>query len=154
MSFSYDTEGLAGTSSGFYLWDITFEEVAKKALEEVRPDIEAETKSALRMSVQHPGESELVNSVKSFEPSMTKNGEGVCVKCLPTGRSSSGNHYRNHDRGKTVNKAVNNNDKAFWMEYGNAHQSAHPWRDRACNNAEARVMNKVENTIAKELGGE
>jgi hypothetical protein len=154
MSFSYNTDGLSGTDTGLYLFDMTFEDVAKKALEEVRPDIEAETKSALRMSVQHPGESELVNSIKSYPPSMTRNGEGVCVKCLPTGRSKSGNRYNNHDRGRTVNKAVHNNDKAFWLEYGNAHQAAHPWRDRACNNTEERVLNKVEDAIAKELGAE
>lgn len=154
MSFSYSAEGFKGTSTGLYLWDFTFEDMAKKALNEVRPEIETETRSALRTSVQHPGESDLVNSVKSYDPSKTKNGEGVCVKCLPTGRSKSGTRYKNHDRGRTVNKAVHNNDKAFWLEYGNSHQSARPWRDRACNNAETKVLGKVEDIIAKELGAD
>ena len=154
MSFSYSTYGFKGTSTGIYLWDLTFEEVAKKALNEVRPEIEAETRDALRASVQHPGDSELVNSVRSYEPHQTKNGDGVCVKCLPTGRSSGKTYYYNHDRGRTVQKSVHNNDKAFWLEYGNAHQNARPWRDRACNNAESRVTDKVENIIAKELGAE
>jgi len=150
VSFEYSMDG---TDTGVF-FDFKFEDIAKKALNEVRPDIESETKAALRMSVQHPGDSELVNSIKSYEPAPTRNGEGVCVKCLPTGRSSGKTHYYNHDRGKTVTKAVHNNDKAFWIEYGNSHQDAHPWRDRACNNAESRVLDKVENTIAKELGAE
>ena len=98
MSLEYSMDG---TDTGVF-FDFQFEDIAKKALNEVRPEIESETKAALRMSVQHSGDSELVNSIKSYEPSATRNGEGVCVKCLPTGRSSGKTHYYNHDRGKTV----------------------------------------------------
>lgn len=155
MSFSYDIYGFnAGTGTGLSIFDVGFEDMAKKALNECRPEIETETKAALRQSIQHPGDSELVNSVKSYEARMTTNDEGAVVTCLPTGKPSKKTHYYNHDRGRTVTKTVANNDKAFWLEYGNAHQNAHPWRDRANANIEAKCLNKIENTIAKELGAE
>lgn len=152
MSFQTTVTGFSADMTLF--GNKSFEDIAKKAMTTVMPDVEKATKDSLRSSVSHPGESELVGSVKCYEPRLTRNGEGVGVKCVPTGRSSSNNKYYNHDRGRTVHKTVFNNDKAFWLEYGNAHQSAKPWRDRACNNAESAAVPKLENAIAKELGAE
>ena len=50
---------------------------------------------------------------------------------------------------------VYNNDKAFWLEYGVAgRQPARPWQSKALNNAEAKVLPKIQQTIEKELGAE
>ncbi|MBP5309633.1 MAG: hypothetical protein J6Z05_03305 [Lachnospiraceae bacterium] len=154
MSFSYDMEGFDGVGASLSIFgSLTFEQMAKKALNEVRPEVESATKTALRESVHHSGESEMVNSVKSFDPTMTRDGEGARLACMPTGKSSSGNRYNTKSHGRTTSKAVNNNDKAFWLEYGNVHQAARPWRDRAYGNIE-KLADKIENTVAKELGAD
>lgn len=158
MSMTFTTDGLggAGVIADLSLFgNITFEELGKKALTECRSTVEEETKSALRSSIQHPGDSELVNSVKSYEPTMTRDGEGVRLSCQPTGKSKSGNRYNTVSRGRPISKAVMNNDKAFWLEYGVAgRQPAHPWKDRAVNNIEPKVSDIIENVVAKELGAE
>ena len=158
MGFTMETEGFGHFGVGADLsifGDMTFEEIGKKALTEVMPDMESSTKAALRLSVKHSGESELVNSVKCYEPTMTKDNEGLRLVCQPTGKSTSGNRYHTTSRGKPVTKAVTNNDKAFWLEYGVAgRQAAHPWKDRALADAEAKVMPKIERAIEKELGAE
>ena len=157
MGFDVTYEGFGGfgVSADLSLFGgITFEEMGKKALKEVMPDMEEATKSALRSSVKHSGESALVNSVKCFEPSMTRDNEGVKLVCQPTGKDKSGNRYKTKSHGKSGH-LVYNNDKAFWLEYGVAgRQPAHPWKDRALNNAESRVYPKIQNSIEKELGAD
>lgn len=148
MSFQSQFEGFGSDLTLFP--GKTFEQISKSALETVMPDVESATKDALRGSIQHSGSSELVGSVKCFEPRMTKNGEGAVISCQPTGSASSGNRYNNQGR----SHKVYNNDKAFWLEYGNSHQDARPWKDRAINTAESRAMSKLEDAIAKELGAE
>lgn len=157
MSMTFETEGFGGGMGGFagIFGDLTFEDMAKKALTEVKPDMESGTKAALRNSIQHPGDSELVNSVKCYDPVMTRDGEGAKLICQPTGRSSSGNRYSTKSHGKMRSHAVYNNDKAFWLEYGVAgRQAAHPWKDRATNDIEAKVTPKIEQSIEKQLGAE
>lgn len=160
MGFSIETGGFGhggiGLGTDLSLFEgISFEEMGKKALKEVMPDIEDATKSALRVSVQHPGDSNLVNSVKCYEPSMTRDNEGVKLVCQPTGRDKSGNRYKTQSHGATRDHLVYNNDKAFWLEYGVAgRQPARPWQSKALNNAEAKVLPKIQQTIEKELGAE
>lgn len=154
MGMTFDMEGFGGLSGDISLFGgLRFEDMAKKVLEDVRGDMEEGTKRALRTSIDHPGDSELVNSVKCYEPAMTRNGEGAKLVCQPTGRSTSGNRYHTVSRGKTISKPVTNNDKAFWLEYGVAgRQAAKPWKDRATNSIESKVTPKIEQAIAKELG--
>lgn len=151
MSMTYEMEGFGGRSADLSLFgDLTFEEMAKIALNEVRGDVESCTKAAVSASIRHSGPSELVSSIKSFDPVMTKDGTGVRLTCTFTGRSSSRNRYNNNGR----SHIVSNNDKAFWLEYGTVKQPARPWRDRAVNNAEKIVSPKIEDSIAKTLGAE
>ena len=158
MGFSYEYAGFGGVGVGADLslfGGITFEDVGKKALKEVMPDVEEATRSAIRSSVKHSGESALVNSIKCYEPTMTRDNEGVKLVCQPTGKDKSGNHYKSQSHGKTRNHLVYNNDKAFWLEYGVAgRQPAHPWKDKALNNAESRAFPKIQSIIEKELGAE
>lgn len=160
MSISIDSKGLGlgglGTLTDVSIFgDMTFEDIGKKALEECRETVVSETKAALRASIQHSGESELVNSVRSYEPIMTRNGEGVRLKCEPSGKSSSGNKYTTTNRGKSIKKPVRNNDKAFWLEYGVAgRQPKAPWKDRAMNNIEPKVTDIIENAVGKMLGAD
>ena len=148
MSFTVKTEGFNGELS--LLGENAFEDIAKKALNDIRADVESITKSAVRASVKHSGESELVNSVRTYNPTMTRDNYGAKLHCGFSGRSSSGNRYNNNGR----DHAVYNNDKAFWLEYGTVKQAARPWRDRASNNIDARVTPKMEQTLFKELGVE
>lgn len=160
MGFSIETEGFGhggvGLGTDLSLFEgVTFEEMGKKAMKEVMPDVEDATKSALRASIKHSGDSNLVNSVKCYEPSMTRDNEGVRLVCQPTGRDKSGNRYKTQSHGKTSNHLVSNNDKAFWLEYGVAgRQAAQPWQSKALNNAEAKVLPKIQQSIEKELGAE
>ena len=155
MSFSAEWDGLSGAGVDFTLFPKSFEEIGTAAMRTVMPDVEQATKHAVRSSVQHPGDSDLVNSIRCFEPSMTKNGEGVKLACLPTGAASSGNtYYTTHSHGNRRAKKVYNNDKAFWLEYGRQGQEPRPWRDRALNDAEQRTLPKLEDAIAKEIGAE
>lgn len=158
MGFSYEYTGFSGIGVGTDLslfGGLTFEDVGKKALKEVMPDMEEATRSAIRSSVKHSGESTLVNSVKCFEPTMTRDNEGVKLVCLPTGKDQSGNRYKTQSHGKTRSHLVYNNDKAFWLEYGVAgRQPAHPWQDKALNNAESKALPKIQSIIEKELGAE
>lgn len=161
MSMTFDVhgfgrDGVSGLNADLSLFgNLTFEEMAKKVLNECREDMESGTKAALQASVQHEGNSEMVNSVKCYEALMTRDGTGARMVCQPTGKSSSGNRYKTVSRGKSIEKPVRNNDKAFWLEYGVAgRQPARPWKDRAINSIEAKVVPKIEQAIAKELGAE
>lgn len=156
MSFTYEMEGIGGNSADLSLFgDLTFEDMAKKALNEVRSDVEQATKTAVRASVKHSGGSELVNSVKTFDPVMTGNGEGAKLVCTFTGKSSSGSTYNTTDRGRARKKAVLNSDKAFWLEYGVAgRQSPAPWQARAYSSIEPKVTPKIEKAIEQALGAE
>ena len=54
MSMTYDMEGFNGRSADLSLFgDLTFEEMAKKALNEVREDVESCTRAAVSASVRH-----------------------------------------------------------------------------------------------------
>lgn len=152
MSFTPEYEGFSRDLT--ILSDITFEQLSKKALTEVMPDVLNATKDAIRGSVKHSGESELVASVKCFEPRMTKDGEGASITCMPTGKSKSGNSYHTVSRGHDRVMNVNNNDKAFWLEYGTVKQPAKPWKDRAINSAESKATQKLQQIIERELGAE
>lgn len=154
MSFEARYEGFSSAVDLTLFGNITFEQLSTKALKEVMPDILDATKTAIRGSVKHSGESELVGSVKCYEPRMTKDGEGACVTCMPAGKSRSGNKYHTVSRGKSRTMEVSNNDKAFWLEYGTSKQDARPWKDRAINSAEGRATQKLQQAIEKELGAE
>ncbi len=160
MSFDVEYQGFGyggiGVSTDISLFgDLTFEDMGRKACREVMPDMEDSTKTALRASVKHSGESNLVNSVKCFEPTMTKDGEGVKLVCQPCGRDSRSNHYTSKSHGKMRSHLVHNNDKAFWLEYGVAgRQAAHPWQSRAINSANAKVYPKIQQSIEKQLAAE
>ena len=54
------------------LLDTDFEEIAKAALEETAPILENSMKQSCRRVIEHPGESELVDSIKSGKPKRTK----------------------------------------------------------------------------------
>jgi len=152
LSFDPKYEGFSADLT--LLGDVTFEQLSKKALTEVMPDVLNATKEAIRSSVKHSGESELVDSVKCFEPRMTKDGEGASITCMPTGKSKSGNSYHTVSRGRDRVMNVNNNDKAFWLEYGTVKQPAAPWKDRAINSAEEKATRKIQEVIERELGAE
>lgn len=148
---TFDFQGL-GSGDLTLFGGIGFEGIATKALEAVKEDMAEGTKKALRQSISHSGESELVNSVKCYKPTMTRNGEGAKLVCQPSGRSKSGNTYNRHNTKTGKNAAVYNNDKAFWLEYGRHGQDAKPWKDRAISSIEPTVDQKIEQIVAKELG--
>ena len=157
MGFEVNITGnrniLNGPDSFFGYLD--FESISKEMLNEAKEDIVKGVKAAVRQSVKHTGDSELVNSVKAYEPHMTSDGTGAVLSCTFSGKSTSGNTYTTTDRGRTRVKPVLNSDKAFWLEYGVAgRQAAAPWRDRAMNSIEPKIVPKMQRKFEKEMGAE
>ncbi len=125
-----------------------FEEVAPKILEDAAPILLESTKTALRSVIKHPGDSELVNSVKSSKPKVT-NTDACIVACYPTGYSK--NTYTKGSRKYPVTNAA----KAFWLEYGVAgRQPARPWRDKANNARKAEIESTMQKKYNELMGAE
>ena len=131
-----------------------FENISKKILEKVKPELEQAVKTSVRQSVKHDGDSELVNSVTTYEPRMTRDGTAASINCTFSGKSSSGNHYNTTDRGRARVKPVLNSDKAFWLEYGRDGQNPAPWKDRALNNAEGKLVPQIQTELEEIMGAE
>ncbi len=155
MSFTYEMHNLGYSADISLFGGETFETISEQMLNEVRPDVENEVKKAVKGSVGHPGDSELVNSTKTYDPHMTGDKTGARLHCSFAGKSKSGNYFNTVDRGKQRKKAVYNSDKAFWLEYGVAgRQAPKPWQDRAYRNVEAKVYPKLEKSFEKIVGAE
>ena len=50
------------------MWDISFDDIAQKALNESIPVLEGTMRSAAAASVKHSGDSAMVNSIKGSKP--------------------------------------------------------------------------------------
>ena len=127
-----------------------FEEIAGKAIDTVRNDVAEGVKNAVKASISHSGPSELLDSVRTYKPEMTKDKSGMKIRCTFSGNSQSGHTYNTTSRGKPRKKKVSNANKAFWLEYGVAgRQAPKPWQDRAVNSIEAKVTEKIQAEIER-----
>ena len=127
-----------------------FRDLAPQILEEISPILQESTKNALRQSIQHPGESELVDSIVIGKPKMFI--DAALISAYPKGYSvESGNYYYKGRRMRTVT----NGAKAFWLEYGVAgRQPARPWQDRAVNSQSDRITNAMQDKYNELMGAE
>jgi len=152
MGFEFD---FGDSEKHSILDDFKIEAVSKKILESSSTDLVNGVKTAVRQSVKHSGQSELVDSVKAGKPYESKNG-AYAVAAYFAGKSNSGNSYTTTDRGRPRVKPVRNADKAFWLEYGtlDGRQQAAPWRDRAVNNIEEKITPKMQKEFEEALGAE
>ena len=124
------------------LLDTPFDDIAKRALEETAPELEKAVKRTMRSSVQHTGESEMVNSIRTSKPKKTKTDAWIC-NVYPSGYSH--NYYCRDTGGKKVRRyPVSNALKAIWMEYGRTGQQARPWLAPAVASCHDKILTRVQ----------
>lgn len=128
--------------------DLRFEELAPQILEEAAPYLQNSTKNALRSSIKHSGDSELVSSLKVSRPKETKT-DAFIVSVYPSGESR--NTYNHGNRKYPVSNAL----KAIWLEYGVAgRQPARPWQDRAVAGCQAQVETLMQKKLDELTGAQ
>lgn len=135
--------GLLGTDFG---------EIAEEALEEAAPLLERAMKDSCRRVIDHPGESELVESIRSGKPKRTRTDAWI-INVTPKGYSRT-KMYREHRKGRKVKKRkVSNALKLIWKEYGIAgRQPARPFLANASNNARAGILEKLQEVYSRKAG--
>lgn len=131
------------------LLESDFDEIAEEALKEAAPILEASMKQSCKRVIEHPGESEMVNSIKRSEPKKAKTDAWI-VNVSPKGYSRTKTYLsQNKERKYPVSNAL----KAIWKEYGVAgRQPPRPFITSACNNAEAAVTAKLQEVYNRKVG--
>ncbi|MCI8823321.1 MAG: hypothetical protein HFI15_12610 [Lachnospiraceae bacterium] len=132
------------------LLDTEFDEIAEEALKEAAPLLESSMKQSCRRVIEHSGESELVESIKSNKPKRTKTDAWI-VNVGPRGYSKK-KTYRS-GKGKARKYRVSNALKLIWKEYGVAgRQPARPFLTSACNAVRGAVMEKMQKVYERKTG--
>lgn len=132
------------------LLDHPFDDIAKKALADTAPILEAAIKKSMRASVQHPGDSDMINSVRHNSPKETRTDAWI-VNVYPSGYSQ--NSYSRESGGKVSRYPVSNALKAIWLNYGRAGQPARPWLQPAVSSCQGEIMERMQN-IWEDMTGE
>lgn len=131
------------------LLDVDAEDLCKQMIDSAAPIMEESMKKEMRSVIQHSGDSELVDSVKTSKAKKAKNGE-IIAFTGPKGNSKN-YYYRNGKKGRRIQ--VSNVLKAIWLNYGRVGQPARPFLTKAVNNAYQKVMEKMQQTYDQLTGG-
>jgi hypothetical protein len=96
----------------------------------------------------HTKTGDLWKSIEVFEPIKTKSGYWI-VGAYPSGRArgklKKGVVYKRSKSGAiSSGKALYNNDKLYFLEYGTSKQQATPVIAKANHNAESKVLEKLQ----------
>lgn len=132
------------------LLESDFDEIAAEALKEAAPLLEKSMKQSCARVIEHGGESELVNSIKSGKPKKTKTDAWI-VNVAPKGYSSTKTYRsgKNKERKYRVSNAL----KLIWKEYGVAgRQPARPFLTSTCNAVRDAVMAKMQQVYERKVG--
>lgn len=124
------------------------DELARKAVNAAKGNLESSMKSAVSASEGHRGSpgkrhrkdrstGSVAASVKATDAKV--NSYGVYSVARPTGTDANGKR---------------NGEKAAYLQYGTPTLKARPWRQKAVSGAEAECVRIVEEIIASELGAE
>ena len=132
------------------LFNIDFDEIAEESLAEAAPVLERSMKKAVQSSIEHTGDSELINSIKASKPKKTRNGAWlICV--TPKGYSKVKVYHAKKGR-RTY--PVSNALKAIWKEYGIAgRQPPKPFLAKAANEASNEVYDIIQKNFDRKAGG-
>ena len=135
------------------MFEISFDDIAEKALTESVPILEGTMRSAAAASVKHDGDSAMVNSIKGSKPKKSAATDCWIVNVGPRGYSSTKKYHAKRKSGKSKQTyQVSNALKAIWKEYGiPGHQAAQPFMDKATNAARSRVESIIEQSFNKEI---
>lgn len=131
------------------LRDTPFEDIAEKALNDTAPLLLDAVKTSMMSVISHPGDSDMVNSVRTSKPKATRTDAWI-VNAYPTGYST--NSYSRERGSKVQRYPVSNGLKAVWLEYGRAGQPAKPWVNSAVNKCMAPVMDRIQKIWEEEVG--
>lgn len=131
------------------LLDADAEDLCKQMIDSAAPIMEESMKKEMRSVIQHSGDSDLVDSVKTSKAKKAKNG-AIIAFTGPKGNSKN-HYYRNGKRDRKI--PVNNVLKAIWLNYGRVGQPARPFLTKAVNNAHQKVMEKMQQTYDQLTGG-
>lgn len=131
------------------LLDADAEDLCKQMIDSAAPIMEESMKKEMRSVIQHSGDSDLVDSVKTSKAKKAKNG-AIIVFTGPKGNSKN-HYYRNGKRDRKI--PVSNVLKAIWLNYGRVGQPARPFLTKAVNNAHQKVMEKMQQTYDQLTGG-
>ena len=131
------------------LLDVDAEDLCKQMIDSAAPIMEESMKKEMRSVIQHSGDSELVDSVKTSKAKRAKNG-AIIAFTSPKGNSKN-YYYRNGKKGRKI--PVSNVLKAIWLNYGRVGQPARPFLTKAVNNAHQKVMEKMQQTYDQLTGG-
>jgi len=129
------------------------DDICKEMLTEAIPIVAESLKEELR---KHENTGELIKSIETFEPHKLKD-EYWIVSAVPTGkskglRSAPKVFARSKTGRKTSGKALYNDDKLWWLEYGTSKQKATPVLKKAINNANNKVIAKMTEIYNKRMG--
>ena len=131
------------------LLDVDAEDLCKQMIDSAAPIMEESMKKEMRSVIQHSGDSELVDSVKTSKAKKAKNG-AIIAFTGPKGNSKN-YYYRNGKKERRIQ--VSNVLKAIWLNYGRVGQPARPFLTKAVNNAHQKVMEKMQQTYDQLMGG-
>lgn len=129
--------------------DMNTEELCKEMVDSAVPVVEESLKKEMQKVISHPGDSELVQSVKASRAKMTKTG-AVISFVSPRGNSKN-YYYRSTRKGRKI--PVSNVLKAIWLNYGRQGQPAKPFLTKAINNVSEKAVNKMQETYNRLTGG-
>ena len=124
------------------LLDVDAEDLCKQMIDSAAPIMEESMKKEMRSVIQHSGDSELVDSVKTSKAKKAKNG-AIIAFTGPKGNSKN-YYYRNGKKDRRIQ--VSNVLKAIWLNYGRVGQPARPFLTKVVNNAHQKVMEKMQQT--------
>ena len=131
------------------LLDVDAEDLCKQMIDSAAPIMEESMKKEMRSVIQHSGDSELVDSVKTSKAKKAKNG-AIIAFTGPKGNSKN-YYYRNGKKDRRIQ--VSNVLKAIWLNYGRVGQPARPFLTKAVNNAHQKVMEKMQQPYDQLMGG-
>lgn len=131
------------------LTDKDFGDVAGKALNECAPILEDSIKASMRRSVSHPGDSDMIKSVRKNKAKATKTDAWI-VNVYPSGYST--NTYSRQSGGRTHRYPVSNALKAIWLEYGRTGQTPKPWLSPAIASCSNKILSECQKIWEREVG--
>lgn len=134
------------------LLDTDFSEIAEEALAEAAPIVESSMKTSLRRVISHDGESELSNSIRASKPKEARTDAWI-VNVGPSGQSKTKTYH--DQKNKKRKYPVSNVLKAIWLEHGIPGQQApKPFIQSAVNDAQEKVLKKIQDIYDKKVGAE
>lgn len=141
------------------------DEIAIKAVDEAAEIMDKELKSAIASATSKYGTGTLANSIHHNKP--RENALGVFTVSTARGVDTRRGKIKKADtevsvksKGKTYSarrrkytkSVIRNQDKLWFLEFGNSRQKAHPIIQKCVNSAEPAVLAKMQEVFEREAG--